>query len=250
MSDITFKTNPIEREVDSKELHTELPIKIDNITQSIITFKTNPIEREIDGKKSRTELSIPIDRAQVENLKELKELFLAEAKKQNVYIKINNFAVNGRELTDLSEIDYAKNKASDFTANVTQLTEHELAVLKAIKVLKEEIKENKDLLDKMSSTRDLLLVQLQNLDIEIKSLTETSQELREKMLEKAAKLQRLVPTAAAIKPQTSVIPSVGKQAATMFASSQQVHRATITEITATISNSHSTTTEVTNSPAA
>lgn len=197
-------------------------------TSGLISFRTNAVEHEIDGGvKVNNNLTIKIKQETIAKLpdsKALKSLLQQEIRNQyKIFVKINNIFMKDSEIEakNFSAIKTPQ-PGTDFTVKVTRLTEQELNVLGIIKVLKKEAEDNKQLIEKMSTARELLLKQLSAIDAEIEALTFTSNEIRNKILTKASALKRLIPeaqtqSAAIHKPPISSTAELGTQSATLFA---------------------------------
>lgn len=199
----------------------------------ILHFRTNAVEHVVGGVKTNNDLTIKIDLDKIAKLtdpKALKTLLQQEIKNQyKIFVKIDNIKMSGSEI-NASTFAMIKNPkpGTDFTVNITRLTEQELNVLGIIKALKQEADENKQLIAKMSTAREVLLTQLAAIDAEIETLTFTSIEIREKILAKADELKRVIPEvqmqSAAMQKQTmfparaeTPVTGLGNQTGTMFA---------------------------------
>ncbi len=159
---------------------------------SNILFKTNAVHRVVGGRENNTSLHIALNSADFNTLEELKAKLMDEIRASGVHARINSIEMNNKPIVSIHEIKEAP-KGVDFVISVTQLTAKEVNGLKSIKIKRDQLNQQKELISKRETVREALQKKLSLLDKEISELKDTSQQLLNDLLLEAKQLPRLIP---------------------------------------------------------
>jgi hypothetical protein len=187
-----------------------------------IKFETSLIDRLVDGKMYRDSLTIEIPSEKITDLKTLKDLLSQKIKEHGVHAHIKEITLNNTtKVEHVYHIEKAP-AASNFKVEVIPLSNQDIVELGHLKELKGKIKSNLELISEKSEKLSQLLAEVDAVKKSIENLTDSTQQMRTIMLNKASKLQHILLTSTTRPQMPTPTTSASVQNGTMFAKSAHV----------------------------